>query len=993
MAMFHFRLKSDKKPNGTKVSAVKHVEYINREGSFAYDEQWKQNNRFVGNFITTAQTPNALDGLNALLYKSDDFGSIKNTRRGLEVTENASHTTISIALMLADETMGHKPLIINGSPEFHKKVMEATLQVNLPISFQDKIIQREFERQKEKKENERKKFVASGGKIISKRPNTKPHTAPTYAKSIEDATKIGFCLPTLSQRSLVYSESSGTDVLLQTDESNSMDELAKEYYQHVRWDFSAERTRLVKLTAKKILENMAEAMTEHSALSHVEYINREKAFENRGGCIFHSHHLPEWAHDDPKIFFQAADEYEGVGNRRYREIEFALPNELKTVEQYRQIIDAFIAKHLSDHYYAYAIHNKIGVMSDGQHHPHVHIMFSERLIDDVEKKKERDAKNFFLYPARKKKDGSEPSFEEKRLRGAPKDRKWIDKNFLSVLRADFAQIQNDVLAQNGFSIRVDHRSLKAQKEEAERNGDSFLARLFNRIPEEYIGVISCKDDDNEQLERLKHFRNLRKQHFDLLMQIDALSTQADELKAKDAAQSSSTNAKKFIDSPDFASQKFVSEYLQELRQKIFTAIADVNKWKRVIISQHDAKQQAMLEYMTKTERELWQKYFETLAQKKHLEDFLQTLHKPNDSQKVALKAYNELVDGIKSKIFSLFTVSLLMKKSVEEIQQRLESPEYKKNIVLVTHQILQDNLHARNMLKQAGVNLDRAVDLLRNQIFAQSQTDEQKNIFKTIEVYDLIRKQFFAIKKEYEQTLDQKFSLQRQIISPQRALAMAKNIFVHGDFKRLREDIRQYKKDEQRLAQKLLTFNQCENIFLSRDWTADNRSAFLQEKYLLIKEKTLLEVEKVRLANLKLTLEQKQAELDNLCQQPDSLKKIEEIAAGILRKNFKFVRQLEETETRVKNLSKRMNHAKEQLDALKIRLTLDKPNTAYKIISDNQSNNSTASIIADAILFDPQAVQLVARSDGNNLEMEKDWELMSELDKDEFLSKKIIREL
>ena len=64
---------------------------------------------------------------------------------------------------------------------------------------------------------------------------------------------------------------------------------------------------------------------------------------------------------------------------------------------------------------------------------------------------------------------------------------------------------------------------------------------------------------------------------------------------------------------------------------MFTAIADVNKWKRVIISQHDAKQQAMLEYMTKTERELWQKYFETLAQKKHLEDLLQTLHKPNDS--------------------------------------------------------------------------------------------------------------------------------------------------------------------------------------------------------------------------------------------------------------------------------------------------------------------------------------------------------------------------
>ena len=113
----------------------------------------------------------------------------------------------------------------------------------------------------------------------------------------------GFRLPTTySERSLVYSESSGTDVLLQTDESNDLDKLAKECYQRVRWDFSNERVKFAQLTAKKILENISEALEEHSALSHVEYINREKAFANRGGCIFHSHHLLNWAHDDPKIF-------------------------------------------------------------------------------------------------------------------------------------------------------------------------------------------------------------------------------------------------------------------------------------------------------------------------------------------------------------------------------------------------------------------------------------------------------------------------------------------------------------------------------------------------------------------------------------------------------------------------------------------------------------------------------------------------------------------
>ncbi|MBQ3444508.1 MAG: hypothetical protein IJG33_14845 [Selenomonadaceae bacterium] len=47
MAMYHFRLKSDKKPNGTKISAVKHVEYIDREGSFAHDEHWKTGRKTI----------------------------------------------------------------------------------------------------------------------------------------------------------------------------------------------------------------------------------------------------------------------------------------------------------------------------------------------------------------------------------------------------------------------------------------------------------------------------------------------------------------------------------------------------------------------------------------------------------------------------------------------------------------------------------------------------------------------------------------------------------------------------------------------------------------------------------------------------------------------------------------------------------------------------------------------------------------------------------
>ena len=991
MAMYHFRIKSDKKPNGSKVSAVKHVEYINREGTFAHDEHWKGTNKFVGNFISTAKTPNALNGLNALLYRTDDFGSIKNSTRGIEVTENASLTTISIALMLAAETMEHQPLIINGTPDFHKTVLEVAFQDNLPISFQDKLMQRAFDQKKAEQENARKKFVAKGGYIITKRPKYPPHISPAHAQTLEEAKKAGLaqlrsicdlkCLPQPSQNNLALPDSQIRD----------LEEFTKESYSRVLWDFSAERRNLARLTANKILEKIREA--QESAVSHVEYINREKAYENRGGCIFHAHHLPKWAKNDPKKFFQAADRYKGVGHRRYVEIEFALPNELTTVKQYRQIIDAFIAKHLSEHYYAYAIHNKIGVMSEGQHHPHVHIMFSERLIDDVEKMKERAAKAFFLYPARKKKDGSQPSFEEKWKRGAPKDRKWCNHQYVREMRADFAQIQNEVLERNGFSIRVDHRSLEAQKEEAQQNGDTFLARLFSRMPEKYIGIIGSQEDDEPRLERLKQFRALRKQHFDLVMKLDALTKEAEELEIKDSVQLSSTGAKSLMDSKEYKTQKFISEYLLAKKRRLLKAVAQVNRWKHFIISQHDAEEQAKLEYMTKAERQIWQNYFELLGQKKHLEDFLKTLKKPDEKQSEELKAYNDLVDGVKAKIFSLFTASLRMKKSVEEIVSKLDSPECKKNILLVTHQILQSNSYGLKWLKKASEELDKAVADLSNALFTQTMEEPQSS-FKTREVYDLIRRQYLGLKKEYENTLADKFATRRHIISPQRALAMAKNIFVHGDFKRLRESIRRYKKDEQTLAQKFRAYSQEEQKFKMKDWTLFPRSIFLQEKYCLTKQRTLLELEKNRLDQLNLSLQKRQNELDSLCQPHEAARKIEEIAAGILRKNFKFVRQLEEIETCEKELATRLIHAKEQMKALEERIARDKVGTRYRVInSGTLSNNSLATIIADAILFDPEAVQLVARLNGNFLEMEKDWELMSDLDKDELIRKKIIREL
>lgn len=126
----------------------------------------------------------------------------------------------------------------------------------------------------------------------------------------------------------------------------------------------------------------------------------------------------------------------------------------------------------------------------------------------------------------------------------------------------------------------------------------------------------------------------------------------------------------------------------------------------------------------------------------------------------------------------------------------------------MTHKILQDNSFDRKKLRQVFNHLDHAVDELRNAIFSRSVSDEKKEIFKNKEVDDLVRRHFFALKREHEKILDLKFDLQLKIISSPRALAMAKNLFLHGDLKTLREALRKF---------------------------------FLQEKYFIDKHKVLLD--------------------------------------------------------------------------------------------------------------------------------------------------------
>jgi len=213
------------------------------------------------------------------------------------------------------------------------------------------------------------------------------------------------------------------------------------------------------------------------AASHADYIVREgKYAREKDNDLEHteSGNMPAWAAHKPSEFWKAADTFERANGCTYREIEIALPRELKP-EQRLELVRDFVQQEIGDrHAYQFAIHNPRAAIEGGEQ-PHAHIMFSERLNDGIE----RDPQQYF-----KRANSKEPErggAKKVRFGETPTER----KEYLIAQRERWATLQNDHLERYQHSDRVDARSLKAQG--------------LEREPERHFGVGQVRQFDHEQL--------------------------------------------------------------------------------------------------------------------------------------------------------------------------------------------------------------------------------------------------------------------------------------------------------------------------------------------------------------------------------------------------------------------------------------------------------------------------------------------------------------
>jgi hypothetical protein len=181
-----------------------------------------------------------------------------------------------------------------------------------------------------------------------------------------------------------------------------------------------------------------------------------------------SGHLPAWAEGDASDFWDAADLFERANGRLFVAADFALPCDL-TRDVQIDLAHEF-ARSLTEEEglpYTFAIHEGRG--PDGEeHNPHVHLMFSERQSDGIERSREEWFRR------------ANP--EDPERGGAPKSRTCHGPEWVEAARGRWADLVNEALARQGRDERVDHRSFARQGIESEpgRHYGPAAAYVFER---------------------------------------------------------------------------------------------------------------------------------------------------------------------------------------------------------------------------------------------------------------------------------------------------------------------------------------------------------------------------------------------------------------------------------------------------------------------------------------------------------------------------------
>ena len=207
--------------------------------------------------------------------------------------------------------------------------------------------------------------------------------------------------------------------------------------------------------------------------------------------------MPDFASEDPKLFWESCENYERANANTFRTIDFSLPTELSDEENI-ELAAKFAEELFGDKFvYSMAVHSKPSGVQSIQN-IHCHIMFSERKLDGIE----RDSKEFFKRFNRK----------NPQLGGCEKTDEWTAYSKLYYIRQTWERIANEKLQEKGLE-KISCRSLYAQRLDSLLEENYLKAELLDRPPihleKSYIDFCPDSNDKEKALEFFYYAKKIK----------------------------------------------------------------------------------------------------------------------------------------------------------------------------------------------------------------------------------------------------------------------------------------------------------------------------------------------------------------------------------------------------------------------------------------------------------------------------------------------------
>lgn len=177
---------------------------------------------------------------------------------------------------------------------------------------------------------------------------------------------------------------------------------------------------------------------------------------------------PDWVQDRAQLWNAAEAAERRRDSQVAREVRVALPSELEGQEQ-RDLVREFCRQEFAGQ----GMVADVAYHDSGGENPHAHILLTMRRIE---------GQGF-----------------------GKKAREWNGKERLNGWRESWADHANRALARAGRWERVDHRTLKAQRQDALQRGDLKVAEWLNREPQVHLGKAAHMEAKGIKTDRGRRF--------------------------------------------------------------------------------------------------------------------------------------------------------------------------------------------------------------------------------------------------------------------------------------------------------------------------------------------------------------------------------------------------------------------------------------------------------------------------------------------------------